>query len=95
MRQSKENHKRRGTLCLAGLLAAVLLGSLTAKGAAAAPQCVIGDVVRLMDPTVTVIDGPGDPVAEQERWSELANAQLQGPLSVALGETTFDLEAVP
>lgn len=80
---------------LAGLAVGVLVGSVTVSAQAMAGDCAAGEHVRMLDPVVIVIDGPGDPVAEQERWSNLANSHLEGPLSVALGETMFDLETVP
>jgi hypothetical protein len=95
MHQVTKSHRHAWGVCLAVLVTAALAASVTAKGAAVAQECVTGDVIHMMDPVVTVIEGPGDPAMEQERWAKLANAYLQGPLSVALGETTFDLETVP
>lgn len=76
------------------LAVSVLAGSMTAKGAAVA-DCVEGEVVWMIDPVVSVIEGPGDLTEEQARWSNLEFPRLQGALKITLGETTFDLERVP
>lgn len=72
----------------------VFAGSMTANGAGAA-SCPEGEYVRMIDPVVTVIDGPGDPMNEQFRWSVLRVSYLEGPLKIALGDTGFQLERVP
>ena len=48
----------------------------------------------MTDPVVTVIAGPGDAVAEQERWSNLGTGWLAGNFEVSFGET-FSYEAAP
>lgn len=88
--------KRRGQAAwlLGCLTLSGLVGSIPAKGAGAA-SCPDGEYVEMLDPVVTVIDGPGDPASEQTRLLLLKYSQLEGPLTMVLGDTTFDLERVP
>ncbi len=77
---------------LASTSFSVLLGTRDAQGAI---SCLLGENVDMMNPVVTVIEGPGDAAAEQAQWSALEYAGLGGPLELGLGERTFELEAAP
>jgi hypothetical protein len=46
----------------------IALGCATAR--ASAGTCEEGESVSLDDPVVTVIEGPGDAAAEQDRWPD-------------------------
>lgn len=86
----------RWTWLLGALAISVAVGSMstTAKGATLT-DCVAGEIVRMFDPVVTVIEGPGDAAEEQARLSALEFSRLYGSTEIALGETTFNLERVP
>jgi hypothetical protein len=79
---------------LGGLAVSALTSSMTAKGATL-EACVMGEYLQMVDPVVTVINGPGDPVSEQLRWSLSRLSSLEGPLKITLGDTGFELERVP
>jgi hypothetical protein len=75
---------------LSSVVLSMLVGSAPARGAV---SCETGEIVKLTNPAVTVIDGAGDERdAEQVRWSELEFSTLIGPMQVVLGERVFDLE---
>lgn len=86
--------RARAAWLLGCLTASVLIGSMTARGATML-SCPEGELVEMIDPVVTVIEGPGDPVSEQARWENLRFSYLEGPLSISLGETGFELERIP
>lgn len=88
---SRRKWRARAAWLLGCLSVSVL--TMTAKGAFA--KCVVGEHVDMVDPVVTVIDGPADLVSEQARWANLRFAVLEGPLDISLGETWFELERVP
>jgi len=71
-----------------GLVASPISGSMQAKAFA----CDLGEVIRLTDPTVIVIEGPGDAGAEEERWARLPYAYMEGPHQITLGQATFHVE---
>jgi hypothetical protein len=49
----------------------------------------------MTNPVVTVIEGPGDAVAEQARWSSLEASLLKGREMELGDQTWWSLEAVP
>lgn len=83
--------RRRSFLIGAALLAGVLAGGVPGRAGA---ECAAGELLALTDPVVTVLAGPGDVAAEQDRWSSLGVGWLDGSLEIALGET-FAYEAAP
>jgi hypothetical protein len=90
MMTTKLNKPRWHTLIL-GFLMAAALGSRAAR----ATSCITGELVDLVNPVVTVVDGPGNAATEQVHWTALGDAVLEGPLYIGLGERTFDLERLP
>lgn len=98
MRESKSKlqqkyRRRRGALLLGALAISTLAGALPAEGAGMG-DCPEGEYIRMVDPVVTVVDGPGDPEEEQAQWLSW-EAYLAAPLEITLGEARFDLERVP
>jgi hypothetical protein len=90
----REKWPARAAWLLGGLTASMLAGSMTAKGAAVS-ACITEEHVEMIDPVVTVIEGPGDPMEEQFNWSFLNRSFLFGPREIVLGETGFKLEKAP
>lgn len=91
---TQKTNRRRWAWFFGSLAASAVVGSLPAKSATVA-DCAGGEYVEMIDPVVSIIEGPGDVVDEQARWSLLNYSYLEGPLKIALGETGFDLERVP
>lgn len=91
---TRETGRRHWTWFFGTLVVSVVVGGMPAKSATVA-DCAGGEYVEMIDPVVSVIEGPGDVVDEQARWSLLNYSYLEGPLKIALGETGFDLERVP
>lgn len=61
-------------------------------------QCFPGPAINLVEPMVTVVDGPGDGAAEQEGWSSMGDAYLQidlGNMAATFGGVTFELTRGP
>ena len=81
--------------------AAFAAGALS-PASARALSCGPGLSIVLSEPVVTVVDGPGDGAAEQERWSSLDYLYVRndsgselGNLTATFGSVTFDLARVP
>ena len=75
---------------------ATILALFGESGAAKAVSCWTEEFVGLIDPVVTVIEGPGQAAEEeQSTWEALDFSYLEGPLSLTLSEQTFRLEKAP
>lgn len=71
----------------------VLAGTfVTTKEAAASCS---GETLNLVEPVVTVVAGPGDPVAEAGLWSAFEYLQLEGPDEFHVNGMTVYLERSP
>lgn len=70
----------------------VLVSSRPAQGAT---SCILGEIVHMTDPVVRVVEGQGDPTAEQTHWAALEFSLLRGGLEMGLGERTWQLEHAP
>jgi hypothetical protein len=81
--------------CFMLLCGATILALFGESSAANALSCWPGEFVGLINPVVTVIDGPGDTAEEQATWEALSFSYLEGPLSMTLSEQTFRLEKTP
>jgi len=74
----------------------MIISMMMGSRAAHAVSCPLGEIVYLIDPVVTVLEGgPGDPAAEQAQWTALEYSLLAAPLEMDLGERSWDLERVP
>lgn len=80
---------------LGGLLASTVLSLLLGSRPAAAFSCFPGEAVVMSNPVVTVIEGEGDPDAEQAQWAALEYAGVYGQLEMGLGQRTWSLEEAP
>ena len=80
------------TLCLLSGFGIALLASASARGAAGGGYCE-GEVVGLVKPIITVVDGPGDAATQQELWS--GSIHFEGPLSVVYDKYFLNLEEIP
>ncbi|HLT36104.1 MAG TPA: hypothetical protein VK034_07455 [Enhygromyxa sp.] len=80
------------TLCLLIGFAVALLGSASARGAAGGGYCP-GEVLGLVEPTIAVVDGPGDVATQQELWS--GSIYFEGPLDLWYDDHFLNLEEIP
>lgn len=76
----------------AALLAGTLAGLVPGRAGA---ECAAGDLLRMTNPVVTVVAGPGDATVEQQRWTNLGDGWLDGNFEITLGNETFAYEAAP
>ncbi len=93
--QKAKQAKNWSMSIVGALLMSTAASMLAGSRPAQARSCLTGEIVTMIDPVVTVIEGPGDAAGEQTQWSALEFSLLAGPLEMDLGEQTWDLEPVP
>lgn len=84
--------RRHSGVAMAFILG-VLAGTVVTTEEAAA-SCS-GERLDLTEPLVTVVAGPGDPVAEAALWSTFEYLQLEGPDEFQVNGMTVYLERSP
>jgi hypothetical protein len=76
-----------------GFAVGVLVGGAATTDAAA--FCFPGERVDLIDPVVTVVEGPGDPAVEDVLWSDFERLFLEGPQQMHIDHFWAVLERNP
>ncbi|WP_146662827.1 hypothetical protein [Enhygromyxa salina] len=75
------------------LFAAFLTMGLCSAPARSATSCPFGETLELINPVVTVIEGPKDDATEeQKRWSMLAAPYIEGMQDLHFEGQRFELE---